>query len=115
MLLPQDSGSFLPSVLASPTLQVEGFCRLEGNQTGTFTNQGHRLPAWLKGPCGVRMYLTEGCRGGRELPASALLGMAPDSICSAMGFPCWCLRLDPTSGDVVNMWGHPSSVALELN
>lgn len=56
----------LPPVLASPTLQVEGFCRLKGSQTGTFAHQGHRLPAWPRGPCAVSMCPTEAGEEGEN-------------------------------------------------
>lgn len=89
---------------------------MEGTQKGTFTHQGHRLLACLMGPCEVSMRSpTEGWRGGRGLPAPALLGMGSDSSALPMGFPAWYLRLSATDGDVVSVWGHPSGVALELS
>lgn len=89
---------------------------MEGNQAGTLTHKGHRLPAWPKRPCGMSTcFPTEGWRGGRGLPAPAQLAMGSDSICAAHGISPWCLKLGPTDGDVVSVWGHSSGVALELS
>lgn len=113
MLLPQDSGSFAVCP-CTPTLQVEGFCRLEGNRTGTCTDQGHGLQPGPRDPVEWACATPRaGGEGENFRPRLCRVGLRQHLLCR--GISLLCLRLDPTNGDVVNMWGHPSGVTLELS